>query len=89
MWGNQTMVEFDLDGSLRHTSWTKKVDGSLEHKGLKASELKMNQEVVLHPAWNKDLILARTKWMAETLALITSAKAVQNEQVIVDKFSGS
>ncbi len=88
MWGNQTMVEFELDGSLRHTSWPKKVEGSLDNKGLKHSELIMNSDVVSLSEWSRDAILRRTEWMANAVALLTSIKAAQNEQVRIERFMG-
>jgi hypothetical protein len=88
MWGNQTLVEFELDGSLRHTSWAKKVEGNLDHKGLKHSELIMNKDVVSLSEWSRDAILRRTEWMANAVALLTSIKAAQNEQVRIDHFVG-
>jgi hypothetical protein len=86
MWGNQTLVEFELDGSLRHTNWAKKVAGTIEHKGLKESEVQMNSDVVDETQWTKDHILSRTKWMADAIALITSVAATQNETVRVESF---
>jgi hypothetical protein len=87
MWGNQTLVEFEIDGSLRHTSWAKKVEGNLDHKGLKHSELIMNRDVVSLSEWSRDAILRRTEWMANAVALLTSIKAAQNETVRIDGFS--
>jgi hypothetical protein len=88
MWGNQTMVEFELDGSLRHTSWAKKVEGNLDHNGLKHSELIMNEDATRLSEWSRDAILRRTEWMANAVALLTSTKAAQNEQVRIDHFMG-
>lgn len=86
MWGNQTLVEFELDGSLRHTNWAKKVAGTIEHKGLGESQVQLNRDVADQTQWTKELILARTKWMAEAVALITSIGATQNEEVRVESF---
>jgi hypothetical protein len=88
MWGNQTMVEFELDGSLRHTSWAKKVEGNLDHNGLKHSELIMNEDATRLSEWSRDAILRRTEWMANAVALLTSTKAAQNEQVRIEHFVG-
>jgi len=87
MWGNQTLIEFDLHGSLKHTSWSKKVQGLLEHKGLKESDVDMNVDVCARDAWTKDLIVKRTEWMAEAVALITSVAAAQNDKVRIQSFS--
>jgi uncharacterized protein with ParB-like and HNH nuclease domain len=87
MWGNQTLIEFDLHGSLKHTSWSKKVQGLLEHKGLKESHVDMNADVCTKDRWTKDLIVKRTEWMAEAVALITSVAAAQNDKVRIQSFS--
>ena len=86
MWGNQTMVEFELDSAIRHTSWSKKLEGGLDYKGLKASEMVMNQDVSRLSQWSRDAIAKRTEWMADAVALITSLKAAQNEQVRIEHF---
>ena len=86
MWGNQTMVEFELDSAIRHTTWMKKVEGTLDHKGLKESEMVMNLDVTVLSQWSKEAIVKRTEWMADAIALITSLKAAQNEQVRIEHF---
>ena len=86
MWGNQTMVEFELDSAIRHTTWMKKVEGTLDHKGLKESEMVMNLDVTVLSRWSKEAIVKRTEWMADAIALITSLKAAQNEQVRIEHF---
>jgi hypothetical protein len=86
MWGNQTFVEFELHGSLKHTSWLKKVDGSLEQKGISQSQVRMNIDVSTAPQWTKDMIAKRTEWMADAVALITSVASTQNETVRVERF---
>lgn len=87
MWGNQTMVEFELDSAIRHTTWSKKVEGSVDHKGLKQSELLMNLDATALSKWGKEVIVSRTQWMADAVALITSLKAAQNDQVRIERFS--
>jgi hypothetical protein len=89
MWGNQTLVEFQLHASLKHSHWTNKVNGSLEHKGLIASEAQMNRQAVSFPAWTKDLIVARTQWLADAVVLVSSVNAAQNEKVRVEAFVAS
>jgi hypothetical protein len=86
MWGNQTLIEFQLHGSLKHSNWTNKVNGSLEHKGLGASAAQMNRQVATYPAWTKDLIVARTQWLADAVVLVSSVNAAQNEKVRVEAF---
>ena len=86
MWGNQTLVEFQLHASLKHSHWANKVNGSLEHKGLIASEAQMNRQAVSFPAWTKDLIVARTQWLADAVVLVSSVNAAQNESVRVEAF---
>ena len=87
MWGNQTIVEFELDSSIKHTLWSKKVAGTTDHKGLAASEVAMNQDLAKLTEWTRDSIVKRTEWMADAVAMITSLKAAQNETVRIENFS--
>jgi hypothetical protein len=49
----------------------------------------MNRQVVTYPAWTKDLIVARTQWLADAVVLVSSVNAAQNEKVRVEAFVAS
>ena len=80
------MLENEQDSAILHTTSIKKVEGTLDHKGLKESEMVMNLDVTVLSHWSKEAIVKRTEWMADAIALITSLKAAQNEQVRIEHF---
>lgn len=87
MWGNLTMTEFELDNSVKHAGWERKVAGADDVKGFRDSQVKLTQGVVQIDQLTKDHIVGRTGWMAEAVALITSAKAAANQTVRIEPYS--
>ena len=86
MWGNHTLIEFDLDSSIAHTNWQKKVQGSVEVKGLSQSKVALNEDVVDIPQWSASDIVRRTEWLADATVLVSSVGAAQNDSVRFDRF---
>jgi len=88
MWGNYTLLEFPLDSSLKHSNWSKRVNGTPEAKGLIKSDMYLNKDLAVIEQLTKDQIVARTEWMAEAMVLLSSAKAAGNaDPAVIQGFS--
>lgn len=78
MWGNHTLLEFPLHNSLKHANWATRVAGNEAANGLNKSDMYMNKDLSTIDQFTKDHIVERTKWMAESMVLLSSAKAAGN-----------
>lgn len=75
MWGNYTLLEFPLDNSLKHSNWSTRVSGNEEAKGLNKSDMYLNKDLVVLGQLTREDIVGRTEWMADSIVLLSSAKA--------------
>ena len=72
-WGNLTLLEFEINKSIKNESWPIKVAGINEKtKGLGHSQIKLTQDCVKQAQWSAKLINERTQWIAESMVVISS-----------------
>jgi uncharacterized protein with ParB-like and HNH nuclease domain len=72
-WGNLTLLEFEINKSIKNESWPVKVAGINEKtKGLGHSQIKLTKDCVTKDQWTADCINQRTKWIAESMVEISS-----------------
>jgi len=87
-WGNLTLLEFEINKSIKNAEWRIKVDGvSQQIKGLKHSNIAMTHHLVDAEAWTADLINARTEWIAESITALTSPATVFGNDIVIPIFS--
>lgn len=65
MWGNITILEKRLNSSVSNSTWEIKLAGNEKNKGYAASGIVVTKDLLSIPEWNFDLILKRTKWIAD------------------------
>lgn len=89
-WGNLTLLEFEINKSIKNEAWPIKVTGINEKtKGLAHSQIKLTQDCVTQTEWTSERINKRSQWIAESMVQISSVANVFNNNVHIDPLSFS
>jgi hypothetical protein len=81
-WGNLTLLEFEINKSIKNEAWPIKVAGINEKtKGLRHSQIKMTKACVTQGEWTASCINKRTQWIAQSMVEISSVDNVFNNSV--------
>jgi hypothetical protein len=75
-WGNIAVIEFPMNAQKRNADWSTKTVSAGVVKGLRDSQVLLTKEVADLPEWKVDNINARTQWIAEAMARLTSVQTV-------------
>jgi len=80
--GNQTLLEFKINASIKNENWPVKKSGIANptYQGYTDSSIKITTDLLNFESWNIDLIKRRNKWFYETFLSIWSPNA--DQQVI-------
>lgn len=72
--GNQTLLEFKINASIKNEDWITKKTGILDptYQGYTDSSLKIATDLLLFDYWNLDLIKKRNNWFAESFLSLWS-----------------
>jgi hypothetical protein len=82
MWGNLTLLEFEINTSIGNAEWTVKVAGQAGDKGLKDSQVAMTKNLAKRTEWGRDEIIARTSWIADAITAITNVNDYKNPETV-------
>ncbi|MEY5017034.1 MAG: hypothetical protein RL431_83 [Actinomycetota bacterium] len=85
-WGNLSLLEYEINSSIQNSNWPTKVAGKNLEKGIDKSQIALNADLILMPAWTAADIARRTRWVADSMTKITSVPNVDSD-VTVEKFS--
>ena len=89
-WGNLTLLEFEINKSIKNESWPIKVAGINEKtKGLGHSQIKLTQDCVTQAQWTAMVINQRTQWIAESMVEISSVDNVYRSHVHISPLTFS
>lgn len=87
-WGNLTLLEDEINKSIKNKNWDIKLAGvAQEVKGLIHSNIQLTTELVEILQWTADHIAARTEWIAESIAKITSVNHALTNDAVIQSFS--
>jgi len=75
-WGNLSLLEFEINSSIKNAEWDQKVTGIADKKGLSHSNIEITSELVVLPVWNSELIASRTAWIARAMVALSSPDVI-------------
>lgn len=72
--GNQSLLEFKLNSSIKNDIWEVKLQGNLDqkYKGYSESSLKVTQDLLGIPDWTVEIARKRTAWIVESFLRLWS-----------------
>jgi len=75
-WGNLSLLEFEINTSIKNAEWDIKVSGIADKKGLSHSNIEITSELVVLEQWNSELIGSRTAWIARAMVALSSPDVI-------------
>lgn len=86
MWGNLTLLEFDINTSIGNADWTTKLKGKVEKPGIDNSQIVLNEPLKRAPHWGHKEITERTVWLADAMVSISSIESITASSVSVSEY---
>ena len=85
-WGNLSLLEFEINTSVKNSEWPIKISGLPDKPGLSVSNTELTKQIVALSDWNIDLINSRTIWIANALVELTSPSVIKDGDPRIHKF---
>ncbi len=87
-WGNMSLLEFEINTSIQNAEWDLKLAGQPQniYKGLIDSNIQLTKDVCHVAEWNAAAIDARTVWVADSVAALTTGSVVDGNSPTIASF---
>jgi hypothetical protein len=87
-WGNLTLLEDELNKSIKNSPWPQKIAGVGKFKGISASNYNINSQIKAMPKWTAVEIGLREKWIKKCISELVSKKWVNGEKIGPEMWNG-
>lgn len=86
--GNQSLLEFKLNSSIKNDVWNVKKNGNHEQKyqGYTDSSLKVTQDLLAIPEWDIDIARKRTSWVIDSFLRLWSHSEVKKVESFTSQY---
>jgi hypothetical protein len=86
--GNQSLLEFKLNSSIKNDVWEVKLQGNLDqkYKGYSESSLKVTQDLLAIPDWTIEIAKKRTTWVVDSFLRLWSHGSASRVEPFTSQF---